>query len=705
MIRWFYAKILYGDLILLYKIKVRWLSLCILLGSGVFIVSSLYAAYRLDSEKYTDTVYQQLQKNPVLPFQKKSLEVVPYAPVESYYSQDGHYFAEFPQTFFGTIKITFSEPLQQDTDIIVVLGEKRHGDRVWQKADGDINCGDYIGRYTRQVHIVQGQDSLVIEGPKRGLPLGDELPNGIVGVTPFRYCEIRASDGILPSFTVQQMAVSYPFDDTASDFCSNDAVLNDVWCVSKHTIKATTYAGIFVDGNRERRPYEADAYINQLGYDSVVYDSDLSRRTLRYLLQNPTWPTEWTMHLVLMAYEDYMYTGDKAFLREIYSQLKDRTLIALEREDGLISVQRQEPELLQRLGLKVPMHDIIDWPECERDGYASVAVEKIDFLKKTKDYYLLLFRSRLAAFAGLSYAADKYAEDAQNTAGARYNIIPVNTVTNAFHYRCLVVMKDLAKALAENDDELFYAVHAEQVRNSIQQEFFDYTNGHFVDGEGTKHASLHANMFPLAFGLVPEGYQDAVTEYIKSRGMACSVYGAQYLLEGLYASGEGEYATGLLCSTENRSWAHMIYDDQSDLTMEAWNNDVKPNQDWNHAWGSVPVNIISRYLFGIRPVTPGFQRAVFQPQLIGVLENASILVPTQYGGISVQYRQLSDDKYSFQIDIPPGVTMDMSLPGIFDYDVEHVFLDQKEQPIGREKTGFLLEGMEAGRHEIIIVLQ
>lgn len=40
--------------------------------------------------------------------------------------------------------------------------------------------------------------------------------------------------------------------------------------------------------------------------------------------------------------------------------------------------------------------------------------------------------------------------------------------------------------------------------------------------------------------LVPVERKRAVIDFVKSRGMACSVYGAQHLLEGLYMNGEGE---------------------------------------------------------------------------------------------------------------------------------------------------------------------
>ena len=79
-----------------------------------------------------------------------------------------------------------------------------------------------------------------------------------------------------------------------------------------------------------------------------------------------------------------------------------------------------------------------------------------------------------------------------------------------------------------------------------------------MDGIGTDHASLHANMMPLAFGLVPEEHYESVVEFVKSRGMACSVYGSQFLMDGLYNAGEADYALDLLAGTAERSWYNMI---------------------------------------------------------------------------------------------------------------------------------------------------
>ena len=81
---------------------------------------------------------------------------------------------------------------------------------------------------------------------------------------PFRYCEIENYTKPLTTTDIVRESVHYPFDESASFFESNNDILNQVWDLCKYSIKATSFLGIYVDGDRERIPYEADALINQL---------------------------------------------------------------------------------------------------------------------------------------------------------------------------------------------------------------------------------------------------------------------------------------------------------------------------------------------------------------------------------------------------------------------------------------------------------
>jgi alpha-L-rhamnosidase len=257
----------------------------------------------------------------------------------------------------------------------------------------------------------------------------------------------------------------------------------------------------------------------------------------------------------------------------------------------------------------VPLRNIVDWPSSERDGYV---------------------------------------------------MRPVNTVVNAFHYRALILMQQIAAALERSADAAQLGEAAQVTYASVNAKLFDTATGLYIDGEGATHSALHANMFPLAFGLIPAERMPPVAAFVRGRGMACSVYGAQYLLEACYASGMADYALELLTATSKRSWMHMINDVGTTMTLEAWDDSVKPNEDWNHAWGAAPANIIPRLLMGIEPIEPGFRKVRLRPQP-GPLADARITVPTIRGPIQAAIRQ-ENNVFTLHTSLPANMEGEVWLP-------------------------------------------
>lgn len=94
--------------------------------------------------------------------------------------------------------------------------------------------------------------------------------------------------------------------------------------------------------------------------------------------------------------------------------------------------------------------------------------------------------------------------------------------------------------------------------------------------------------------------------------------------------------------------------------MEAWDMKYKPNSDWNHAWGAAPANIIPRWLWGIRPVRPGFSHAVIKPQP-GSLKYCKIKVPTIRGFIEAEYKT-KINRREYIIQVPSNMSCDFYIP-------------------------------------------
>jgi len=530
---------------------------------------------------------------------------------------DTHYFIDFGKAFFGTIWIRSKK--QQGDSLIIHLGEKLSSKHVI-----DRNPGGTI-RYQRNAlpYLEANTPVLLSLRPdKRNTsPPAIALPDRPGVVMPFRYCEIENLKIPIGDIEIVQKAFHYTFHDRASSFTSSDTVLNALWDLCKHTIKASSFAGVYVDGDRERIPYEADAFINQLSHYSVDSVYSIARKTNEYFINHPTWPTEWQLHTVMLFYYDYWYTGDVTALEKHYEVLKKKTLMGLAREDGLISTHSEKvnDEFMGQLGFenqKARLNDIVDWPPAQKD-------------------------------TGWKLATAEGERDG-------YELVAINTVVNSFYYRNLVIMEEIAGVLGKKEDSVAYMKESIRVKNTVNDKLFDKKRGVYRDGENSDHASLHANMLPLAFDLVPEEYVSSVLKFIQSRGMACSVYGAQYLLDGLYRQHQSKYAFQLMVDTSHdRTWWNMIKQG-STMTWEAWDVKYKPNLDWNHAWGTAPLNIITRYMWGITPARPGFTKVTVAPQL-DELEFSVIDVPTGKGVIHAEYKRHKNGSGSYTIHLPDNM--------------------------------------------------
>lgn len=526
------------------------------------------------------------------------------APKEIINQGDGHCFIDFGKAAFGTVELSLSS--SDSRQLSIVLGEKRAaGNAVDSKPGGSIVA------HHCTLQLKPGKHKYVLELPtyERGI----RMPKHIGEVTPFRYCEIANSPCEITTNDIRQCAVWYRFDDQSASFSCSDVALNNIWELCKYSIKATSALGIYIDGQRERLPYEADAFINQLGHYCVDREYAMARYTHEHLIKRPTWPTEWILFSVLMAWEDYVYTGDRQSLLRCYDDLAAKTLLALAREDGLISTRTGllTKDVLQSVHFSGGnLRDIVDWPHpTEIDGYD--------------------FRD-------------------------------INTVVNAFHYRALALMERIAGAIGRDSDARRFRRSAQRVYASINQKLYDKFRGVYVDGEGSEHASLHANMFALAFGLVDEARRSSVISFIKGRGMACSVYGAQFLLEALYRADEDIAALELMTAPGDRSWPHMLYNIGTTITLEAWDAKYKPNLDWNHAWGAAPANIIPRLLVGVEPIAPGYASARIKPR-IGSLNNVDAVVPTIRGPIEVSIKR-DEGEYRLRCAIPANMSAEIHFP-------------------------------------------
>ena len=539
---------------------------------------------------------------------------------------------DFGKVAFGNLKL----PVQVDAENARVhFGEKLKDGRVDRKPPGTVRYG------VTTIDHDQEDGDLIVPAPvyARNIRQGDLLkgdppavltPDQWRSIMPFRWVEIEGLDDDYPYDLIRRRAAfSETWNDNASEFeCSDDA-LNRIWELCKYSIKATTFAGVYVDGDRERIPYEADAYLNQISHFATDDDGAMAGRTFDWLMENGTWPTEWAPHMVFMAHAHWMHNGDLQWLTQRYESLKTKTLLDRSGEDGLV---RSTDAHQKRT-------DIVDWPKGERDGFVFTEI---------------------------------------------------NTVVNAFHIAAIEQMTIMAAAVGKQEDATAFADRAKLSRAAFQKTLFDSEAGIYRDGVGTDHSSLHANLFPLAFDLIPENEKTRVLEWLKQQDMRCSVYAAQYFMEGLLANGGDSHAIDLITADNDRSWKHMS-DSDTTITWEAWNMNYKPNQDWNHAWGAAPANLLPRFILGVQPASPGWESALIRP-CTGDLKFARGQVPTPTGPLLVDWK--NGATFTISLALPAGLTANIDLPAA-DGTTE-VLVDGKAVDAAKKKGRWILSNRYSG---------
>jgi hypothetical protein len=299
----------------------------------------------------------------------------------------GVFLVDFGRVAFGNLSLGPVHLAASET-VTVRFGEALKDGRVDTHPPGSV-------RYS-EVKVRLDRAAAVIVAPPvnaRNTTAPAVLTPASWGVlTPFRWVEVEGWPAELDADQIRRRAA---FDSTwvddAATFHSSDPMLDKVWDLCHYSIKATTFAGVFVDGDRERLAYEADAYLSQLSYYAGDADPQISRATFDRLMKFPTWPSEWAPHMIFMAYADWMQAGDTGWLAAHYEGLKTKLLDERIGPDGLIM---STPELIRH-------GDNVDWPMNERDGYVFTSV---------------------------------------------------NTVVNAFHLRALQEMSELAEALGKKQE-------------------------------------------------------------------------------------------------------------------------------------------------------------------------------------------------------------------------------------------------------------
>ena len=133
------------------------------------------------------------------------------------------------------------------------------------------------------------------------------------------------------------------------------------------------------------------------------------------------------------------------------------------------------------------------------------------------------------------------------------------------------------------------------------------------------------------------------------------------------------------------------------ITWEAWDQKYKPNQDWNHAWGAAPANLLPRFVLGAQPLAPGWTQVLIRPNP-GTLAFAEGKIPTPRGPLHVSWRQ--DREFRLNLKLPPGMQAALELPA---GDASRgVVIGGRPVAANREGSRWIVKDLQTGELEVLV---
>jgi hypothetical protein len=405
-------------------------------------------------------------------------------------------------------------------------------------------------------------------------------------------------------------------------FRSSDPRLNAIWDMSAYTLRLCSQDAYMDCPTYEQTMWVGDAAVDALVQQAVYDRMEFVERNLflaadsleRAPIVNcqvpsgweedilPNWSWLWAMACRIC----YQFTGSLEFARKIYPYLA--------RQAEFVDRSRQA----NRRGLfEFPggWH-LLDWAPLDADTNATVAHEN------ALAVVALRATAEMAEVAGVPADAGRW--------------------------------RAAAAGLTAAIDRSFWSPEKNAYIDSIHQ-----------DGQLSQVVSQPTNVCLLFSEVASQEHAAAIAPFVVEPGEDWVPVGSPFMA----------YFTGEVLARQKRfpellgiirdRWGEML-DKGATTTWETfrgWTEDLMYGmwtRSWCHAWSSSPAFFLSRYILGVSPLEPGFERAAIAPQLCD-LTWVEGKAPTPHGAIEVRAGR-QDGKISLQVSLPPAVSAEVRLP-------------------------------------------
>ena len=397
-----------------------------------------------------------------------------------------------------------------------------------------------------------------------------------------------------------------PFDEEKSgSFRCDDEELNRIWEVSAYTMDLTTRE-FFMDGiKRDRWTWSGDAIQSYLMNYYLRYDLDCVKRTIRQLRgKDPVTAhvntiMDYTFYWFKSILDYYQYSGDEAFVREMYPRMKTLMDYCLGRTNADGMAEGQPDDWI-----------FVDWVDFPMHKRGVLAFEQILFCK---------------ALETMARCAEICNDPTQQYARQ-------------------------ADALREKVMTLFWNEQKKAFQHAVEE------------GQLNPQVTKFPNMFAILYDFVADDEKQQIMQSVmlnKEIPAITTPYMRFYELAALCEMGlQGEvlhemkaYWGGMLREGATSFWEKYNPEESGRQHLAMYGRPY--GKSLCHAWGASPVYLMGKYYLGVKPVKPGYAEYEVCP-VLGGLKWMEGEVPTPFGKISVK---MDDQRITVRSDGGKGTLL------------------------------------------------
>jgi alpha-L-rhamnosidase len=236
-----------------------------------------------------------------------------------------------------------------------------------------------------------------------------------------------------------------------------------------------------------------------------------------------------------------------------------------------------------------------------------------------------------------------------------------------YYYWYATLMGKIAATLGHEEDRLTYENQAVQIRDAINQRFFDAAQGTYFSVGKVAGFRQSSQILPLYFGIVPPGMESKVFANLigdirkRDGHFWVGILGFEYIADVLMDQGHSKMALDGHLKTDFPGLGNMINEGATTL-WESYS--LASTRSLNHKMFST----ISEWMFrdvaglGNDPSAPGFTRAIMAPRPCAqVLSHAKATYQSKSGTYETGWK-VEKDRWILDVAVPPNTSAVVILP-------------------------------------------